>query len=203
MSKILLGRRLASAFLLCLCLPASASTFIGNPTGVTLAPLTGITVTGRLLPVSIVETRECGASTGFRTAPEIENGKLVFGIPADTCELRLELGDAVEVSGYATSGGAPIFLELEVPTLVLLFAEPFDPANGTDTYLVEFGMPGWTGATELLPGGATSAYITPTHALHDGLVDALVAGTAVFANPNGDGVVNPSERTAGPIAETP
>jgi hypothetical protein len=203
-----IGRRCALALLTCLCLllcpRAFGSVFVGNPTNVTLAPIPGIVLTGSAFPLAMVETRACGASTGTRTAPAVVNGAQEIYIPDGTCQLRLEVDDAVLVSGYATSGGAPISLELELPaTVVLLFAEPFDAANETDRYLVELGMPGWTSAAELLPNGATSAFITPAHALHDDLVDALVAGTAVFANPNGDGVVNAGERTPGPLAETP
>lgn len=207
--EIVYARRSALLLLLVCVAPmtshsAFGSVFVGNPTNVTLAPITGVSITGFVLPLVMVETRQCGASTGPRSAPVIVDGKQEFYIPEGTCELRLEVDDTVLVSGSAVSGGAPIDLELATPaTFVLLFGAPFDPADQDDRYLVELGLPGWTSAAQLLPNGASSADVGPGDTLHAPLVSALVGGTALFANPNGDGVVNAGERTPGPVAEAP
>lgn len=182
---------------------ALASTFVGNPGNVSLAPMSGLVVTDLDVPLSEVVAGPCNQQTGDVLDVQIVNGRLEFPLPHDTCWLEVTLDASLLVFAHAAGESRTVSLELSLPTFTLEFDPAFSPPGETERVILELGDPDWTSASELLPPGNSNVEIGPQDPQHATLVSALVEGTTVRYDGNSNGYVDGPERGAAILAYVP
>ena len=184
-----------------LSLPAFGSVYVGNP-GLTVrvAPATGITFDEVTLEYGVPRADAC-------TPPALNGGDPaeVLGdflpLPLDVCAIGVEVGEVLTIEGTGTAGGT-FSLELDVGDLVrtLQEEEKLWPETGVSrAYILELAAPSWTSATALGLSSGQHVVVDSSHNLYATLVAAIQDDSSIFRDVDGDGVLQTSERNAGPL----
>jgi hypothetical protein len=112
------------------------------------------------------------------------------------CTIEMGWDGPVQIEGMATVGGA-FSATLNLEGLSIESTEGFD-VDG-HAYILELGRPGWLNANTLGMTDGEALTIDDTHPAAPALLEALITGSTLFPDFNGDGVVDEGER-AKPVA---
>ena len=185
--------------------PPDEGTSVGNPGGLRLAlgPGDGLVATRARLAVASLRWTTC--TTGavrevvVNDAVDLLDSAELRAPAGEWCTVELVPAGPLRVEATGTEGGTAT-LELALPAIVLGGAAPL-AVDGAVALLVEVGDAGWVDAAELGLAPGLARTVDAADPLHDALVGAAVAGTAVYAD-DGDGSLSDAERAAGAVAAT-
>jgi len=186
------------------CGGTSQGTVVGNPglDVLRLASGTEVRTETASVPVDAVEFVGCASGSDRVTVQDVLD--LVegegFDAPDGTyCEVRVAFDGVLSVAGTSTGSGAsrPVRLDLELTSAALAADEPF--VVDDTPLVVELAFPGWFSVDELVDGD-DGYQVGPADPAHDGLVQRVQLGSALFADTNDNGVLDADEREAGELA---
>jgi hypothetical protein len=107
------------------------------------------------------------------------------------CTIEMAWNGPVLIEGLATLGGA-FSATLNLEGLSIESADGFD-VDG-HAYILELGRPDWLNANTLGMTDGEALTIDDTHPAAPALLEALITGSTLFPDFNGDGVVDEGER---------
>jgi hypothetical protein len=193
-----------SAFLISGCVSGEgdrSGTLVGNPgeTSLTIAPADGVSYSRVDAPLSTLKSTGCDDSKELTTVSatiDILSDETITLPSGQWCELRLEFSGPLEITG--TAGTGTFTLQLDVGKLNLSTTTPFS----TDTLvtILELGEPDWLDPVKLDLADGQDVSVAPGGPVHNQLVAALKAGTALYEDLNADGDLDEDERAAGTLA---
>jgi hypothetical protein len=128
------------------------------------------------------------------------------------CELDLVTRGTLSVVGHVEDGGE-LVIDVELPSLgavaTTAFARPEVVTRTVDgaeesritvrALIAELGDASWLAALAEVPGPGELVQVEPGDAGYDAIRTALIAGAALYADLDGDGVLDPDERATAEI----
>lgn len=206
-------RSVLLALLLLGCQPAgepNEGIAVGNPglTSVSLAVTDSValsSVRGSLSRVRFAGTECGGADVSRALALELDlaEGPADFDFPEGTwCGLILDLSGPLLLEGTWSDGlgSGSLSLSLAVGSVSLGAVDEALDVDGDSELAFELASPGWLDiALDGLQDGE-ALVVDADSALHAGLVALLSEDSQLFDDVDGDGLVAPEERDAGPVA---
>ncbi len=155
---------------------AFASTSVGHPVPTRVAAGAGLAFTFAELPVHSLTIDKCNSTT--ETVMVQQTIDLIAGdtltLPdGDVCGVLVHPSGRLHVQGTGTSGGT-MSLSLAVGTIDLLVDPQIDVDNDTsDADWMRFAGTDWVTAAALALGPGVHVHVSPGHALHNSLRDAV------------------------------
>lgn len=173
-------------------------TAVGNPTGmdIALAEGKGMSISHASMSVSSIDIDTCDGS--WKTVEVAHNVDLLQVTPimlpgAHVCGVRLIPEGNLGIT--ATDGVHTFQASLQLPLLQISTTNLAQPA-----LILELGSPAWIDAAQIGLNEGDVA-VSMGHPLYDGLIAALVSGSALYADTNENGQIDDAERESHATAQ--
>jgi hypothetical protein len=173
-----------------------SGTSVGNPTkvGLTAARTTGVELTQGFLAADSLVLEPC--DSGDAMALALPSG-FAFGdwidVPVGTwCTTTLAVSGPLSID--AVTNGQPFIIDLDLTRNIELTGE-WEVVRNSSRYLIELAQPEWLveAQAEVLEG---TRYFGPDHPLAEQLSATVVDDAGLYRDADGDGDIDPSERTS-------
>ena len=177
-------------------------TSVGNPgeTAMRLAPDTAAEPSHARLPIKRLQVTPCGGQP-IEIARDVVVDLLAADaglvLPAEPlCRVLILPDGPLEVDLLTASGGEAL-LALALPNLNVRAADPAGVDAALVPVVVELGAPDWWSDVGLSVGAGSVRTIEEGDEGHDALVAAIVDGSALYADRDGNGDLADDERDVG------
>lgn len=180
--------------------PSNASVSIGNP-DLTAQPAgaDGIVFDSFEISGAFIEALACD-SVELNGGGSIELTGITRIIPMTACKIGVVFDGTLVIDGHGTSGGtftATISLTEIMPALSTGY--PLGQEDPPPAFVLEIGQTDWMTATSLGLASGTHVDIDDSDAVYDDIVAAIIDDSRIYLDSNGNGVIDGSERSAGPL----